>query len=65
MNEVWVVWASCDDMPETKLAGIASKEEKANEMVKKLHEVFEDAFEYEVEKCSVDSFILNDVEVFF
>ena len=65
MNEVWVVWASCDDMPETKLAGIASKEEKANKMVKKLREVFEDAFEYEVQKCSVDSFVLNDVEVFF
>ena len=64
MNEVWVVWANCDDM-ETKLAGIASCEGKANEMVKRLCEVFEDAFEYEVEKCSVDSFVLNGVKVFF
>ena len=64
MSKVWTVWSANDDV-ETLLIGIATSEEKAYEMIGKLEEEFEDAFEYQVCCMETDKLIIDDKDIRF
>ena len=62
--KVYLVQMYCDDTGEA-IAGYATTEEKANEMVEKLEEVFEDAFEYEVIPVEANMLFIDGEEFNF
>lgn len=65
MNEVWLVWLCCEDLPNDLLCGVATSEGKANEMVSKLEEVFGESMIFEVKQFNTDCIRVDNAEYKF
>ena len=61
MKNIYLVWMMNDDT-ESILIGVATTEEKANKMIEKSKEIFEDDFEYNVQPWEEDVIIIDDVK---
>lgn len=65
MNEVWLVWGCCEDLPNDLLCGVATSEVKANKMVEKLEETFGDSMGYEIKRFNTDCIGIDNTEFRF
>lgn len=61
---LYLIWSKCDDI-EDMLVGVADTSEKASQMVDKLNEEFEDAFEYEIVPFEKNQVTIDDVKYNF
>lgn len=61
MKNIYLVWMMNDDT-EPILTGVATTEEKAKKMIEKSKEIFEDAFEYNVQSWEEDVITIDDVK---
>ena len=61
---LYLIWSKCDDLDDM-LVGVATTREKANQMIVKLEESFEDAFDYEVIPFEKNQVTINDKKYHF
>lgn len=64
MGKIYVVKMECDDIPDTMIVGIATSQEKADAMVKRL-ETEDDCWEYSVSEYLTDCIVLNGEKINF
>lgn len=64
MSEIYVIKMVCEDTPDIIIAGIATSQEKADAMLRKL-EAEDDSWEYSVSKYMTDCIILNGEKICF
>ena len=64
MEKIYLIQMYCDDAGDA-IAGYATTKEKAEEMVKKLEEVFEDTFEYKVISAEANMLFIDGEEFNF
>lgn len=64
MNKIYLIRSYNDDCGEL-IVGYATTLVKANKMVEKLEEIFEDSFEYTIVPTKTDVLIINDEDINF
>ncbi len=64
MEKIYVVKMECEDTPDIMIVGIATSQEKADEMIKRL-EAEDDCWEYSISEYLTDCIILNGEKIHF